>query len=1405
MGEARVDPLCFTETHIDPVRISKFSSCNLPILKCKINDVECNCLIDSGASMNLLAWDTFQLLKGGLMLDTPPIELKSLAGTALVTSNVVQCNIVFQDKSYVTQFVVSNTNLSPQFEVIIGLNFLNAFGFVLDTSKSVLYNNDVFLTYPFARTYPHNVQLKNDNDVCVVNQDKNLPDENFKNGEFHEKTLMGSVFTKTLIPPGTQRYVDIRINNVENYFNIGDIVLLEQNHKLKNDSVMVARTISNLKENNLCLALILNVDTKPITLNKGMLITNAFKIHQIAKMESINTLTDSGGRCKNIDWEKLVNFEHLENHQKLQVINLLNKYESVFAQDITELGQCGIVQHEIHLTDPIPTRQKPYRVPYHLKSEMRNQINTLLEAGIIQPSKSAFAAPVLLVKKSDNSYRLVADLRKLNSKTVPDNFPLPNLSEMIDNLAGAKYFTTMDLTSGFHQMLLHPNSTHLTGITTEFGLFEYKRLPFGLRNASSSFQRLMSIVLDGLNDLQIAFYIDDICVASKSFNEHLQRLEMVLQRLLAANLKVKPSKCSFLQFEISFLGHTVREGQVLPDTKNLKAIKDSLPPNTKKKVRSFLGLTGFYRKFIPNYSKIALPLTNLTKDKTNFVWSEREQEAFEILKNYLISEPCLHLPDFSRPFCLFTDASKHSIGCFLAQEDPITNFPHPIAFASRKLKDAELNYATAEKETLALVYAITHFRNYIYGSHFKVYSDQQFLSKVKNFKDPTSRIARWFLTLQQYDYTIVYKPGRLNYMADYLSRALYPVDKNSNHNRISQEVNNVNAQFDLQDFSIIPINELIDHQKKDPFCIKIKSKLESNFIFSKNSPKYFFENGLLLCKNFNLSGRNKLSTKLVVPQSLVNKVLELSHDSEAVAHPGLSRTLKRVQKNYFWKGQFRQVKNYIASCHKCIRRRGYAKHIEAPIQRVPTADYPFQKCSFDAVGPLVTSTHGNKWIIVITDYFTRYAEAYPVQNIQSHTVANVLIDFISRHGIMQVLYSDRGTNFISEAMKEIYTKFGINKITTLSYSPRSNGVVERLNKTLIDSLSHLVSETQENWCEHVPLALMAYRNAYHRSIGESPVFLVTGRTPVMPYDLIFSEKERYYSDTPSYARQLISKLQTSFAIVKENLEKAADEIQRVNDSRKGCKKISVGDLVYLHTPQIKVHTSKKLAKKNHGPYRVLKQFSPVNFQIQHIHKHGDTQNVHLNRLIKVEKRDTYPSLRDEEDPYANGINQNVDKNWIDKNADTSQNTLNVTSDNVLNEDNYTPLSEEEMIKLYPCLALPMTEWVDDQQCISFQPRSNSESTQINQSVNQVESSASYNVESIPSTTELSFDTIDDYTGNAHISVLQSCCDITGSAHKTVCDDFPGAQTQFLTQANQITGAKTYNLRPRNAFGFVKYK
>lgn len=1179
-------------------------------------------MVDTGATVNVISPNIFQNLKD-FKVKEYKCGLTAVTGIDIDVGSIIDTEISLNEESFLTEFIVSSKILSSGFDLILGIKFLKKSKFIIDCSKCLIFNNSTIIKWLDCVSTGE----VNANKMVSVESSINL--NNVNDSIICREQNVVVLNKKLKLPPHSLNNVHVRISN-SNKFSRGDIVYIQPNANMRETSYFVAHAVSEVLDNSTCLIQIFNPNEDTLILNKNSkigIIKDITVEEMNCNQESmINTITEN-----NEDFLSHFNLSHLNEDQQLKISDLLLEFRNVFANDISELGSCSLVQHRIKLTDDIPIRQKPYRVPYHLKTEMRSHLNKLLDAGIIQPSTSSYAAPVLLVKKADGSYRLVADLRKLNAKTLPDNFPIPNLTEMIDLLSGSKFFSSLDLTSGFHQMKMHPDDAHLTGIATEHGNFEYVRMPFGLKNASSSFQRLMSIVLAGLNDLSIGCYIDDVIIASQTFNEHIERLRVVFERLNQANLKLKPKKCSLLKDEVTYLGHRVTEGKVMPDPKNIQTIQKALPPKSKTEVRAFIGLTGFYRRFIPNYSKLALPLTNVTKENVPFVWTELEQNAFEKLRNHLISQPCLVLPDFNKPFALCTDASKHSLGAVLVQEDE-TGFQHPISFASRKLKASELNYSVFEKEALAIVFGVQHFRQYLIGQDFTIYCDQKSLSYVLNLKDHNSRIARWVMTLQSYSYKVVHKPGKLNFMADYLSR----LKTNETINYINSENNNLEA-FKLVNLSQ---TDLIIEQKGDPQCKKIVRKLNTNVPFSPSSPKFFLNDGLLLC-----SGDSSFP-KLVVPKTLIQLVLEQCHDNNTVAHPGLSRTLHRVKQNFFWYNMYKNVKNYVASCPSCIQRKGFTAPSKAPLQKIPTASRPFQKCSIDAVGPLVTSRNGNKWLLVITDYFSRYPEAYPVPDIQSSTVAKVLIDFISRHGLMEIFYSDRGTNFISEAMQQVYNTLGIRKQHTVSYNPQGNGVVERLNKTLIDSLSLLVSENQTDWCERVPLALMAFRTAYHRTIKQTPAFVVYGRDIVMPYDLIFSSsKFRTYSDSPTYAQELVPRLQQAFSLVKENLEKAADSQVASTAATRSIKDIQIGDLVYLHIPKIKIHTSKKLSKLNHGPYRVTEKCSPVLFKITLIANPSKFTVTHINRIIKVPEREVFPSFSPiftEDDSKNDEIKQNVE-------------------------------------------------------------------------------------------------------------------------------------------------------------------
>ncbi|KMQ85846.1 enzymatic polyprotein endonuclease reverse [Lasius niger] len=389
----------------------------------------------------------------------------------------------------------------------------------------------------------------------------------------------------------------------------------------------------------------------------------------------------------------------------------------------------------------------------------------MLRNRIIRSSTSQWNALLLVVPKETDAsgkpkLRVVVDFRKLNDLTIGDSFPLPNITDILDQLGNAKYFTTLDLASGYHQIPMEESDKNKTAFSTPYGHYEYNRMPFGLKNAPATFQRLMNSILTGMQGIKCLVYLDDIVIYGASLQEHNKRLIEVLRRLRENNLKLQPDKCEFLRKEVTYLGHIITENGISPDPSKLEAVKNFPTPTKVKDVQAFIGLAGYYRRFIENFSKIAKPLTKLTKKENKFQWTQEQQHAFKILKEKLTTAPVLKYPDFAQEFIVTTDASDYAIGAILSQgkigED------QPVAYASRVLSRAEQNYNTTEKELLSIVWAVKHFRPYLYGTKFTIVTDHKSLIWVFNVTDPRSRLMRWRLKLEEYDYVIVHKADQAN-------------------------------------------------------------------------------------------------------------------------------------------------------------------------------------------------------------------------------------------------------------------------------------------------------------------------------------------------------------------------------------------------------------------------------------------------------------------------------------------------------------------------------------------------------------------------------------------------------------------------------------------------------------------
>ena len=580
-----------------------------------------------------------------------------------------------------------------------------------------------------------------------------------------------------------------------------------------------------------------------VTLNEPLEVDafnqNVFETYTLDNIvQNINNFNSNKNNNMKYNMEQLIRTDHLNSEEKQAIIKLCNEFSDILYKPGDKLTFTSKIKHEIKLTDETPIYTKSYKYPYVYKEEVRRQINEMLEKGIIRPSSSPWSSPIWIVpKKLDASgtrkFRIVCDLRKINAVTISDKYPIPNINDILDKLGRAQYFSTLDLASGFHQIQMHENSIEKTGFTVENGHYEYVRMPFGLKNAPSTFQRVMDEVLKDLQNKICMVFMDDVIVFSTGLTEHIQNLKLVFKKLREANLKIQLDKCEFLRREVEFLGHVVTPDGIKPNKKKIAAIQKYRIPKTQREIKSFLGLLGYYRKFIKNFAKITKPMTQCLKKDGKVEHTKEFIDCFNTCKNILTSEPVLAYPDFSKPFELTTDASNYAISGILSQGN------HPICYASRTLNPAEINYSTIEKELLAIVWSCKYFRPYLFGRKFVIYTDHKPLQYLMSLKEPNSRLVRWKLKLEEFEYEIRYKKGKNNQAADALSRNptdLCAVETDSVYN------NTGDSDEIIKDFLINPeelpnlddlrIDEFLDKNEINPNQTENRNQQEKINIIS---------------------------------------------------------------------------------------------------------------------------------------------------------------------------------------------------------------------------------------------------------------------------------------------------------------------------------------------------------------------------------------------------------------------------------------------------------------------------------------------------------------------------------------------------------------------------------------------
>ena len=627
-----------------------------------------------------------------------------------------------------------------------------------------------------------------------------------------------------------------------------------------------------------------------------------------------------------------------------EILNLVNKYNEIFPEELpAKLPPRRNIEHGIELElGTSPPSRPPYRLSFVEQDELRKQLKQLLDNQLIRPSCSPYGSPVLFVKKKSGELRMCIDFRALNNITIKNKYPLPRVDELLDQLSTGRYFSKLDLTSGYWQVRIKDNDIPKTAFRTRYGHFEFMVMPFGLTNAPATFQHLMNSIFQDFLDKFVIVYLDDIMIYSKTYEEHLEHLEKVFARLRENQLYAKLKKCEFAKEKVQYLGHIVSKNSIRPEEDKVKAIKDWKQPLTQKDVMSFLGLANFYRKFIDNFSKRSLPLTKLIGKNSKFSWGVEQESAFNDIKDALIKAPVLKLPTRNGKFIIHTDASSEAVGAVLEQEDEATKVIKPVAYYSQKLQGAQLNYPTHEKELYAIIRALLTWKHYIEGRKFLICTDHHSINYLKTQPQLSKRQARWVELMAEFDFDIHYKPGRTNIVADALSRK---------------------PHINLIDSTIIPENikvKLIEEYKNDKeFC-------ETYEVLKNNKPPpekqefkykhYKIQGGLLTYSKIQDSIEDE---RIVIPQGQIRKnLLHDYHDTPISGHLGYHRTYELIHRHFYWPRMYFDIRNYCKKCIKCQQNKSSTQQQMGYLHPLQIPQSKWSQISMDLISGLPKTPKG---------------------------------------------------------------------------------------------------------------------------------------------------------------------------------------------------------------------------------------------------------------------------------------------------------------------------------------------------------------------------------------------------------------------------------------------------------------
>lgn len=852
-----------------------------------------------------------------------------------------------------------------------------------------------------------------------------------------------------------------------------------------------------------------------------------------------------------------------------ELLNIFNNYRDCVALNIGELGKINNYEMKITLTSNKPIQYRPYRHSVAERSTMREMVDELLHHNIIRDSNSEYASPALLVSKKNGEKRLCIDYRALNKITVKDKYPIPRIEDLIDRLQGNKFYTSLDLKSGYYQLKMAEEAIHKTAFITEDGHFEFLRLPFGLSNGPSFFQQTISRVLGNLRFQNVIQYLDDILLVSKSIGDNIKLLETVLQIFKTSGLTLNLKKCHFLKTEIEFLGYRIKENSIKPSENKVEAVKNFPMPKSVHQVRQFLGLISYFRKFIKDCALLSSPLSKLLKKDVNWVWGETEINAFNTLKGKLTSDSVLTIYDPNKETILYTDASREGIAGILMQK--FDDGEKPIHYYSRQTTYDEKKYHSFELELLAVICSLQKFRLYLLGTVFKIVTDCNAVRYALTKKDIVPRVSRWVLSTQEFSFDIVHREGMRMQHVDALSRNPVPVGEKSENEII---------------MSITEADWLMGVQMQDPEICKINETLLSGE--AEQNRDIFDKYELLGNKVYR---RSEFGRRWVVPKNCVWQIIKSNHDD--VGHFAVDKTVELI-KNKFWFPRIRNtVKKYIKNCLNCIYNKNKSGPKEGYLYSLPKYARPFHSLHLDHLGPFVETKNKNKYLLVTVDAFTKFVFVNAVRSTETKYVIKELENVSKIFGNPKRIISDAGTSFTSHNFTEYCKIRNIRLHTIATGMPRSNGQVERFNKTILEAMRAMGAEVDDDkWDECLKMLQIGINSTVHKTTKAVPSEVLLGYRLRGDKDLLGPELDIESKIDVTRLRQCVA----------ENLESNAElQKQRFDKKRINAKNYQEGDLVLVKIQsQSNDGRSRKLLPVFKGPFKIVRSLGNDRYEISDI-------------------------------------------------------------------------------------------------------------------------------------------------------------------------------------------------------------